>query len=490
MPDAPTATLTLKFGTDPNLLVIVDPRCPAETSVQVVSDTQARAGPGARLQRVDRERKGFRYVDKPGGPKSLRKLTYKSGRLTVKLKGDPYAGAPLGGPVAFVETRITIGAHDYCGRWEAPPGIIQRNEVDRVAAKGPTLPCQVVCGDGVTQAPEACDDGNARDDDCCTTACTLAPDGSACTDLTGCTTGDACQAGACQGTLRAPWINEFDYDDVAALNDDRDEFVEIAGPAGTDLGGYKLVAVEGAGRLVRDAAGVDAGQRERLRDHSGRDRAGQRYGDRHRLPGGVLLLHLGLRARVRRGAARAVHRLQPSERPSDQRRPVLLPGRRPAAGRRQRLRRFGQLRGPGPEPRLLRPLFPPLPAGYRRARRGLAARRVDREDVEHAGPGDDGAESRDPSELGNVFCTGQLGLACPTNTRTPGTKNPTAGARLRLAEWRLRRWGLSGDATCLSRRRRRQLAPHLSDLLACVRRGRGSKGASMLGRRASESGWG
>jgi hypothetical protein len=39
-----------------------------------------------------------------------------------------------------------------------------------------------------------------------------------------------------------PWINEVDYDDdyyyVVLLNWDREEFVEIAGAAGTDLGGY------------------------------------------------------------------------------------------------------------------------------------------------------------------------------------------------------------------------------------------------------------
>ena len=45
----------------------------------------------------------------------------------------------------------------------------------------------------------------------------------------------------------APWINEIDYDsfDSGGLNEDRDEFVEIAAAAGTDLGGYRVLMVEG-----------------------------------------------------------------------------------------------------------------------------------------------------------------------------------------------------------------------------------------------------
>jgi len=55
-------------------------------------------------------------------------------------------------------------------------------------------------------------------------------------------------------------VNEFDYDDYFGFpNDDRDEFVEIAGPAGTDLGGYKILAVEGAGPQCSTGFFVNAG---------------------------------------------------------------------------------------------------------------------------------------------------------------------------------------------------------------------------------------
>jgi len=48
-----------------------------------------------------------------------------------------------------------------------------------------------------------------------------------------------------------PFINEIDYDDDAGFpNNDRDEFVEIAAAAGTDLSGYRLLAVEGNPGIV------------------------------------------------------------------------------------------------------------------------------------------------------------------------------------------------------------------------------------------------
>lgn len=51
-------------------------------------------------------------------------------------------------------------------------------------------------------------------------------------------------ADVCSGV--APFINEFDYDDNWAGGvQDSDEFVEIAAPAGTDLSGYQVLAVEG-----------------------------------------------------------------------------------------------------------------------------------------------------------------------------------------------------------------------------------------------------
>jgi cysteine-rich repeat protein len=52
------------------------------------------------------------------------------------------------------------------------------------------------------------------------------------------------RAADCSGV--GPWINEFDYDDISQGGVlDSDEFVEIAAPAGTDISGYQVLAVEG-----------------------------------------------------------------------------------------------------------------------------------------------------------------------------------------------------------------------------------------------------
>lgn len=61
----------------------------------------------------------------------------------------------------------------------------------------------------------------------------------------------------CSGVETAPWINEIDYDDFTGFpNDDRQEFVEIAGPAGTDLSGYRILAVEGNANFFVCGTGI------------------------------------------------------------------------------------------------------------------------------------------------------------------------------------------------------------------------------------------
>ena len=50
------------------------------------------------------------------------------------------------------------------------------------------------CGNGVVDAGEACDDGNTRDDDCCTSNCTVAPFASLCN-----VGGSPCMPGQCLG---------------------------------------------------------------------------------------------------------------------------------------------------------------------------------------------------------------------------------------------------------------------------------------------------
>jgi cysteine-rich repeat protein len=328
--------IVFKYIADPGLLTLASPLCPAPSKIRLYDSTEVHAEIPLDCNNWSASGPGYKYKETPGGSGSLRKISYRLGRLLVTLKGPPYGSDPVAGPVDFIETRVTIGTAELCGRWQAPPSSFKKNGAT-ISAKGPTTACLVECGntilespeqcddgglvdgdgcdsnctltacgngiptageacddgnlddgdgcrsdctvedcgDGVTDAGEECDDGNVASGDCCDSGCDFEPAGSSCPDegnvctddvcngagicghsnnlamcddSNGCTLNDSCSAGTCGGELRLPWINEFDYDDVTGdLFNDRDEFVEIAGPAGLNLSGYRVVVVEGSG---------------------------------------------------------------------------------------------------------------------------------------------------------------------------------------------------------------------------------------------------
>ena len=58
-----------------------------------------------------------------------------------------------------------------------------------------------VCGNGIMEVGESCDDGNTVSGDCCDSACSFEISGSSCDDLDMCTTTDTCDgAGMCVGS--------------------------------------------------------------------------------------------------------------------------------------------------------------------------------------------------------------------------------------------------------------------------------------------------
>jgi cysteine-rich repeat protein len=328
--------IKFKYVNDPGLFTLENPLCPAQSSIQLYDSNEVHSQVALDCANWTVSGSGYRYQEATSGGGS-RKITYRLGRLLVTLKGEPYSSDTVSGPVSFVETRVEVGAAEVCGRWEAPPSVFRKNGPNAVVAKGPTVPCELECGnsiveapeqcddgdlvsgdgcdanctstacgngiqtageecddgdlengdgcrsdctaegcgDGITDAGEDCDDGNTSNGDCCGSTCDFEANGAACTDdgnpctddvcdgagacghedntaacddSNGCTLNDSCSGGVCGGELRLPWINEFDYDDVTGdLFNDRDEFIEIAGPAGLDLSGYRVVVVEGAG---------------------------------------------------------------------------------------------------------------------------------------------------------------------------------------------------------------------------------------------------
>jgi len=120
--------------------------------------------------------------------------------------GDPAFVAAAGetdldGAARVNGPRVDIGADEAttCGNGvtEAPEECDDANPTN---GDGCDANCTVTaCGNGIVTSGEACDDANTAAGDCCDAECALEPPGSPCTDGAVCTTGDACQAGVCTG---------------------------------------------------------------------------------------------------------------------------------------------------------------------------------------------------------------------------------------------------------------------------------------------------
>jgi len=99
----------------------------------------------------------------------------------------------------FTPGRIVMSQHnDYTGRFwgdQIIGGAAQT--VTRTLAD-----CQApICGDGVVDPGEHCDDGNNRNGDCCSSFCEILPPGNACDDGLFCTRNDRCEEGGrCTGS--------------------------------------------------------------------------------------------------------------------------------------------------------------------------------------------------------------------------------------------------------------------------------------------------
>lgn len=119
------------------------PVCPTASSVRLttnVSDVTRPLDCSAWLVKGS----GFGYLNAidPGGvQKILFKPTASGGNLIIKMKGDGYGANALAGPITYLEVRFTVGATEYCARFEAPPSTFTKNAIDQVLVKGPSKPC-------------------------------------------------------------------------------------------------------------------------------------------------------------------------------------------------------------------------------------------------------------------------------------------------------------------------------------------------------------
>ncbi len=108
---------------------------------------------------------------------------------------DLDGAARLNGP------RVDCGADEAtsCGNGTTePPELCDDGDLDD--GDGCDSNCTPTgCGNGIPTAGEQCDDGNTTAGDCCGATCQLEADGTGCDDANPCTTTDVCTSGTCAG---------------------------------------------------------------------------------------------------------------------------------------------------------------------------------------------------------------------------------------------------------------------------------------------------
>jgi cysteine-rich repeat protein len=118
--------------------------------------------------------KGWKYKDKKGSRGGVTSvlLDKKKGVLKIKAKGEAFGFSP-DAPQSEVWIHVNLEDEWYCAEFggdvqKSKPGLFKA----RKAAAPGACPEQV-CGNGVQEAGEACDDGNLVPDDGCANDCTL-----------------------------------------------------------------------------------------------------------------------------------------------------------------------------------------------------------------------------------------------------------------------------------------------------------------------------
>jgi hypothetical protein len=132
---------TITFVKDPNLSPpFPSPNCPATSALRILTDQHDLTIP-LDCQYWELTNVGFSYKDKLATAGGVQKILLKSGKLLIKLKGDNYGANVIDGPVDYVEVELNIAGTAYCGRFEDPPSVLKKNDMDQVQFKGPSTAC-------------------------------------------------------------------------------------------------------------------------------------------------------------------------------------------------------------------------------------------------------------------------------------------------------------------------------------------------------------
>lgn len=120
------------------------PLCPETSTIRLTTDVGDAVGT-LDCNAWAAKGSGFGYADPFGVGLGAQKIQIKpggsGGKLLIKLGGTNYGANVLAGPIAFLEVRLTVGATEYCARFEAPQSTFKKNLEEQVLIKGPSKPC-------------------------------------------------------------------------------------------------------------------------------------------------------------------------------------------------------------------------------------------------------------------------------------------------------------------------------------------------------------
>ncbi len=155
------STGSINVVKDPELYALANPLCPATSTLRLSSSSQVKAEIALPCANWAIAGGGLRLQGQARGPRaacSASSTKAESSASSSKARVHPTHGA---GDVRGGALRI--GAASYCGRFTT----FKPNEATRLGGKGPTVACQPICGDGIVDPSEACDDGDLQSGDGC-----------------------------------------------------------------------------------------------------------------------------------------------------------------------------------------------------------------------------------------------------------------------------------------------------------------------------------